>query len=194
MRFLANKNLVKNNFVRYNYLTDLNQKDQIWVDDKLYQDQNEEEMMLEDFKKFIMRGSVLDLAVGIIIGGAFGAIVTSLVNDVIMPPIGLVLGRIDFSNLMLVLQDGKTPGPYSTPALAQAAGAVTLNYGKFINTVIIFLIVALVVFLLVRAINRLYSPKAAAPAAPTTKECSFCYTDISLKATRCPNCTSQLTA
>ncbi len=149
--------------------------------------------MLEDFKKFIMRGNVMDLAVGIIIGGAFGAIVTSLVNDVIMPPIGLVLGNIDFSNLMLVLKDGKTPGPYSTPAIAQAAGAVTLNYGRFINTLIIFLIVALVVFFLIRAINRLYRPKTAAPAAPTTKECSFCHTDIPLKATRCPNCTSQLT-
>jgi large conductance mechanosensitive channel len=148
--------------------------------------------MLEDFKKFVMRGSVLDLAVGIIIGGAFGAIVTSLVNDIIMPPIGLVLGRIDFSNLMLVLQDGKTPGPYSTPAIAQAAGAVTLNYGRFINTIIIFLIVAVVVFLLVRGINRLYSPKAPAPPAPKAKECPYCHTEIPLLAIRCPNCTSQL--
>jgi large conductance mechanosensitive channel len=147
--------------------------------------------MLNEFKKFIMRGSVLDLAIGIIIGGAFGAIVASLVNDIIMPPIGLALGGVNFSSLMLVLKDGKIPPPYSTPELAKAAGAVTINYGIFIMTLITFLIVAFVVFLIVKGINRMYVPKEEAPA-PVTKECTFCHTDIHLKATRCPNCTSQL--
>jgi large conductance mechanosensitive channel len=149
--------------------------------------------MINEFKKFIMRGSVLDLAIGIILGAAFGAIVSSLVNDIIMPPIGLLLGGINFSSMMLVLQEGKTPPPYSTPELAKAAGAVTINYGLFINTIITFLIVALVIFLLVRAINRLYvEKKVEAPPAPATKECSFCFTNIPVKASRCPNCTSQL--
>jgi large conductance mechanosensitive channel len=147
--------------------------------------------MINEFKKFIMRGSVLDLAIGIIIGGAFGAIVASLVNDIIMPPIGLLLGGVNFSSLMIVLQEGKTPPPYSTPELAKAAGAVTINYGIFINTIITFLIVAFVVFLIVKGINRMYVAKEEVPA-PTTKECTFCHTDIPLKATRCPNCTSQL--
>ncbi len=151
--------------------------------------------MLKDFKAFILRGNVVDMAVGIIIGVAFGAIVSSIVKDVIMPPIGLALGKIDFSNLVIVLKQGTTPGPYATLAAAQAAGAVTLNYGLFINTIINFLIIALVVFFfIVRPIARVQAPKkAAAPAAPTTKECPFCYTNISIKATRCPNCTSPLT-
>jgi large conductance mechanosensitive channel len=148
--------------------------------------------MINEFKKFILRGSVLDLAIGIIIGAAFGAIVNSLVNDIIMPPIGLLLGGVNFSSLMIVLKDGKTPPPYSTPELAKAAGAVTINYGIFINAIITFLIVAFVVFLLVKAINRMYVPKKEEAPAPTTKECTFCHTDIPLKATRCPNCTSQL--
>jgi large conductance mechanosensitive channel len=151
--------------------------------------------MLKDFKAFIMRGNVVDMAVGIIIGVAFGAIISSLVKDVIMPPIGLVLGKIDFSNLAVVLKQGATPGPYASLTDAQAAGAVTLNYGLFINTIISFLIIALVVFFfIVRPIARMQAPKKAAePAAPTTKECPFCYTNIPIRATRCPNCTSLLT-
>jgi large conductance mechanosensitive channel len=150
--------------------------------------------MLKDFKAFIMRGSVVDMAVGIVIGAAFGVIVTSLVKDVIMPPVGMALGNIDFSNMLVVLKEGTTAGPYQTLADAQAAGAVTLNYGLFVNTVISFLILALVIFFfVVRPIARLQAPKKAAePAAPSTKECPFCYTSISIKATRCPNCTSTL--
>jgi len=151
--------------------------------------------MLKDFKAFIMRGNVIDMAVGIIIGVAFGAIVGSLVKDVIMPPIGLALGNIDFSNLAVILKQGSTPGPYASLAAAQSAGAVTLNYGLFINTVINFLIIASVVFFfIVRPIARMQAPKKAVePAAPATKECPFCYTNIPIKATRCPNCTSPLT-
>ncbi|MBF8266348.1 MAG: large-conductance mechanosensitive channel [Dehalococcoidia bacterium] len=151
--------------------------------------------MLKDFKAFIMRGNVVDMTVGIIIGAAFGTIVSSLVKDVIMPPIGLALGKIDFSNLAVVIKQGSTPGPYATLAAAQAAGAVTLNYGLFINTIVNFLIVAFVVFFfIVRPITRMQAPKKAAePVAPTTKECPFCYSNISLRATRCPNCTSPLT-
>ena len=150
--------------------------------------------MLKDFKAFIMRGNVVDMAVGIIVGAAFGAIVTSLVNDVIMPPIGLALGNIDFSDLMLVLKEGATPGPYESPAAAKEAGAVTLNYGAFINTLIIFLIIAAVVFFfIVRPISKLAArEKEAAPVAPTTKDCPFCYTSIPVNAKRCPNCTSEL--
>jgi large conductance mechanosensitive channel len=144
--------------------------------------------MLEEFRKFIMRGSVVDLAVGVIIGGAFGKIVSSLVNDVIMPPIGLLVGRVDFSDLFINLS-GK---PYDSLAAAQAAGAATINYGLFINTVIEFLIVALVLFVVIKQVNRLQTKKEAAPAAPTTKECPFCFTTIPIQAKRCPNCTSQL--
>jgi large conductance mechanosensitive channel len=151
--------------------------------------------MLKDFKSFILRGNVVDMAVGIIIGAAFGAIVTSLVKDVIMPPIGLALGKIDFSNLMWVIKEGTTAGPYATLAAAQDAHAVTINYGLFINTIISFLILAVVIFFfIVRPVAKLTTPKkAAATPAPTTKECPFCFTTISLKATRCPNCTSTLT-
>ncbi|MBM4444244.1 MAG: large conductance mechanosensitive channel protein MscL [Chloroflexi bacterium] len=153
--------------------------------------------MLKEFKEFIMRGNVIDMAVGIIIGAAFGAIVSSLVKDVIMPPIGLLLGNVDFANLFAVIKDGTIePGPYDTLAQAQAGGAVTINYGQFINYVITFLIVAFVIFLLIRTINRMRraveAPKAA--AVPTTKECPYCLSTIAIKATRCPNCTSELKA
>jgi len=148
--------------------------------------------MLKEFKEFAMRGNVVDMAVGIIIGAAFGTIVNSLVQDVIMPPIGLLLGNIDFSNLFLVLKDGKVAGPYATVAVAKAAGAVSMNIGIFINTVISFVIVAFAVFVLVRTINRLKRQGEAPPAVPTTKECSYCLTTIPIKATRCPNCTSEL--
>lgn len=148
--------------------------------------------MLKEFKAFIMRGNVVDMAVGIIVGAAFGAIVTSMVNDVIMPPIGLVLGNIDFSDMMLVLKEGAIPGPYESLTAAKAAGAVTLNYGAFINTVIIFLIIAFVVFFfIVRPIARLAAQEEK-PAAPATKECWFCFTNIPENAVRCPNCTSDL--
>lgn len=151
--------------------------------------------MLKDFKAFIMRGNVVDMAVGIIVGASFGAIVSSLVKDVIMPPVGLALGKIDFANLAVILKQGIPPGPYTSLAAAQAAGAVTLNYGLFINAIISFLIIALVVFFfIIRPIAQLQAPKKTAQlAAPTTKECPFCYTSISIKATRCPNCTSLLT-
>lgn len=153
--------------------------------------------MLKDFKEFIMRGNVVDMAVGIIIGVAFGTIVNSLVKDIIMPPISLALGRVDFSNLFWLLKEGdKAPSPYYSLTEAQAAGAVTLNYGAFINTIIIFIIVAFAVFLLIRQINkmrrRMEAPKAE--AAPTTKECTYCFSKIPIKATRCPNCTSELKA
>ena len=150
--------------------------------------------MLKEFKEFAMRGNVLDMAVGIIIGAAFGTIVKSLVNDVIMPPIGLLFGNVDFSNLFLVLKQGTAPGPYPTLADAQAVSAVTLNYGVFINTVVSFLIVAFSVFLLIRSVNRLKRKEEAPPPAPTTKECPFCFSTIAIKATRCPNCTSQVEA
>jgi len=151
--------------------------------------------MLKEFKEFAMRGNVVDMAVGIIIGAAFGSIVKSLVADVIMPPIGLLLGNVDFSNLFLTLKEGaEVAGPYASRTAAQEAGAVTVNYGTFINEIVIFLIVAIAVFFLIRGINRLSREKEAeqAPAAPTTKECPFCYSTIAIKATRCPSCTSQL--
>ncbi len=146
--------------------------------------------MLKEFKEFAIKGNVVDMAVGIIIGAAFGGIVSSLVNDVIMPPIGWILGNVDFSNFFLILKEGKTPGPYPTPALAKAAGAVTLNYGIFINTVINFFIVAFAIFFLIRSINRFRREREV--PAPTTKECPYCYLSIPIKALRCPNCTSDL--
>ena len=148
--------------------------------------------MFKEFKEFAMRGNVIDMAVGIIIGAAFGAIVQSLVKDVIMPPIGMLLGNVDFSNLFLVLRQGTTPGPYGSLAQAQAAGAVSINYGVFVNTIISFAIVAIAVFILIRQINRLKRPEPAPAAAPTTKECPYCYSTIPIKAVRCPNCTSDL--
>ncbi len=156
--------------------------------------------MLKDFKAFIMRGNVVDMAVGIIIGAAFSPIIASLVKDVIMPPIGLALGKIDFSNMLVIIKQGTPVGPYATVAEAQAAKAVTINYGNFINTIITFLIIALVVFFfVVRPIAQMSTRQkakeaTAAPApTPTTKECPFCSTQIPIKATRCPNCTSVLT-
>ena len=150
--------------------------------------------MLKDFKAFIMRGNVVDMAVGIIIGAAFGAIITSIVKDIIMPPVGLALGKVDFANMAAVIKQGSPAGPYDTLAAAQAAGAVTINYGTFINTVISFLVIAAVVFFfVVRPIARLSAAKQApAPAAPTTKDCPYCFSKIPVAATRCPNCTSQL--
>ncbi len=145
--------------------------------------------MLKEFKEFAMKGNVLDMAIGIIIGAAFGKIVTSFVNDVLMPPIGLLMGKMDFSNLFINLS-GKQ---YASVAEAKAAGAATLNYGLFLNTVLDFLIVAFAVFLLVRQVNRLRA-KPEAPAAPTTKDCPFCASAIPIKATRCPQCTSDLNA
>ncbi len=147
--------------------------------------------MLREFKEFAMRGNVVDMAVGIIIGGAFGTIVKSLVDNVLMPPIGLLLGGVDFSNFFLVLRHGAKPGPYTHLADAKAAGAVSINYGLFVNSIISFVIVAFAVFLLVRTINRLRREEAS-PAAPSTKECPYCLSAIPLKATRCPHCTSQL--
>lgn len=150
--------------------------------------------MLQEFKKFAMRGNVVDMAVGIIIGGAFGTIVKSLVADVIMPPIGLVLGGVDFSNLFLTLKEGSTAGPYNTLAVAQEAGAVTISYGLFLNAVLSFLIVAFAVFLLIRAINKLQEEEEAPEEAPTTKECPFCFSSVPIQAVRCGHCTSELPA
>jgi large conductance mechanosensitive channel len=142
--------------------------------------------MFKEFKEFIMRGNVLDLAVGIIIGAAFGRIVTSLVGDILMPPIGVVFGKVDFKNLFIDLSGGH----YPTLKAAQDAGAATINYGLFLNSMVDFLIVAFVIFLVVKQANRM--KRQPAPAAPTTKECPFCRTSIPIQATRCPNCTSQL--
>ena len=150
--------------------------------------------MLKEFKKFALKGNMIDLAVGIIIGAAFGGIVNSLVSDVIMPPIGLLLGNIDFSNFFLVLKEGKVAGPYVSLATAKAAGAVSLNYGVFVNTIVSFLIVAFSVFLLVRSVNKLRRKEEVPPVVPTTKECTYCFTSIPIKATRCPHCTSELKA
>jgi len=144
--------------------------------------------IMDEFKQFVMRGNVIDMAVGVIIGGAFGKIVASMVTDIIMPPIGLLLGKVDFSSLFINMS-GKV---YSSLAEAQAAGAPTLNYGLFLNNVINFLIVAFVIFIMIKQINKLQKPaKPAAPTAPTTKECPFCCSTIAIKAIRCPNCTSQ---
>jgi large conductance mechanosensitive channel len=144
--------------------------------------------MLKEFKEFAMRGNVIDLAVGVIIGAAFGKIVGSLVDDILMPPIGLALGRVDFTNLFINLS-GKD---YPSVAAAKAAGAPTLNYGIFINTVIQFLIVAFVVFLLIRQINRLQGPKEERDLPPTTKNCPYCFSTVYINATRCAHCTSEL--
>ncbi len=149
--------------------------------------------MLKDFKEFVMRGNVVDMAVGIVIGAAFGTIVKSLVSDLLMPPIGLLLGKADFSNLFIVLKNGTLAGPYASLADAQKAGAVTLNYGLFVNSVIGFLIVAFAVFMLIRSINKMRrQEEAAEPAEPATKECPFCFSGIPVKAVRCPHCTSSV--
>ena len=147
--------------------------------------------MWSDFKAFIMRGNVLDLAVAVVIGAAFGVVVKSLVDDVLMPPIGLALGHVDFSNLYVLLKDGvKSAPPYASLADAKAAGAVTLNYGMFVNNIITFLIIALAIFIVVRAANKVYKPVVKV----TTRPCPYCTMDIPLAATRCPNCTSELKA
>ena len=144
--------------------------------------------MMKEFKEFAMRGNVVDMAIGIIIGAAFGKIVSSLVSDILMPPIGLILGKMDFSNLFINIS-GKS---YATMAEAKAAGAAVISYGIFINHIIDFTIVAFAIFLLVRQINKLKREPAAVPVEPTTKECSFCMSQIPLKALRCPHCTSAL--
>ena len=153
--------------------------------------------MLKEFRQFIMRGNVVDMAVGIIIGVAFGAVVTSLVSDVIMPPIGLLVGNVDFTNLFAVLKNGSPVGPYASLADAKTAGAVTINYGVFLIAVISFIIIAFAVFMIVRYVNRLRNQmdrqkEESAKAEPTTKECPYCLSSIPLKASRCPQCTSQL--
>jgi large conductance mechanosensitive channel len=148
--------------------------------------------MLKEFKEFAMRGNVMDMAVGIIIGAAFGGIVSSLVADVIMPPIGLLLGNVDFSNLFLVLKEGATPGPYASVAAAKTAGAVSINIGLFINTIINFVIVAFAIFMMIRGLNRMQKP--APIAVPTTRACPFCLSVIPLQATRCAHCTSEVKA
>jgi large conductance mechanosensitive channel len=142
--------------------------------------------MFKEFKEFVMRGNVLDLAVGIIIGAAFGKIVTSLVSDIVMPPLGVLLGKVDFANLFIDLSGDH----HTTVAAAKAAGAATINYGLFLNTVVDFVIVAFMIFLVIRQANRF--KRQPAPVTPTTKGCTFCYTVIPIQATRCPNCTSQL--
>jgi large conductance mechanosensitive channel len=158
----------------------------------LFSHADREIALLKDFKAFIMRGNVMDLAVAVVIGAAFGAIVKSLVDDIIMPPIGLALGHVDFSNLYVLLKEGtNAPPPYASLADAHAAGAVTLNYGAFLNAVLTFLIVAAAVFVIVRLVNRLY--KEPAPPTPNTKPCPYCTMSVSLEATRCPHCTSELT-
>ncbi len=146
--------------------------------------------LLNDFKSFLLRGNVIDLAVGMVVGTAFTGMVKSLVDDVIMPPIGLLIGGVDFSNLFLTLKDGSVAGPYATLEAAKAAGAVTMNVGLFINTLISLVIVGFAIFMVVKAISKLQ--RQPAPADPTTKECPKCYSEISIKATRCPHCTSEL--
>jgi large conductance mechanosensitive channel len=144
---------------------------------------------LKGFREFIERGNLLQIAVAFIMGVAFAAVITSLVNDIIMPAVGMALGGVDFTQLFVVLQEGDPAGPYNTITQAQEAGAVTINYGMFINAIIVFIIVALVLYLIVRAYMR-----ASKPAAVVTKSCIYCFTDIPLSATRCPNCTSELPA
>jgi large conductance mechanosensitive channel len=146
--------------------------------------------MFKEFKEFAMKGNVIDMAVGIIIGAAFGTIIKSLVDDVLMPPIGLLLGNVDFSNLFLTIKEGKVAAPYASLAAARAAGAVTVNIGLFINTIISFLIVAFSVFMVIKNVNRF--KKEPPPADPTTKDCPFCLSAIPIKATKCSHCTSEL--
>jgi len=150
--------------------------------------------MMKEFKEFAVKGNVIDMAVGIIIGAAFGTIVKSLVADVIMPPIGLALGNVDFANLFIVLKEGAQAGPYPSLAEAQAAGAVSINYGAFINTIITFVIIAFAVFMIIRNVNKMKREEAAPPAEPTTKSCPFCFSEVPIKATRCGFCTSELKA
>ncbi|MBI1729800.1 large-conductance mechanosensitive channel protein MscL [Candidatus Acetothermia bacterium] len=148
--------------------------------------------MFKEFKEFAMHGNVMDMAVGIIIGAAFGTIVKSLVEDMVMPPVGLLLGNVDFANLSFVLKEGAIPAPYESLELAKGAGAVTINYGIFINTLVSFLIVVLALFFVVKGMNKLKTKEAPAPAAPTSKSCPKCLMAIPIGATRCPHCTSEL--
>jgi large conductance mechanosensitive channel len=149
--------------------------------------------VMREFREFAVKGNVVDMAVGIIIGAAFGTIVTSLVNDVIMPPIGVLLGGVSFDDLFLVIREGTAAaGPYATLEEARTAGAATINYGLFINTLVSFLLVAMAVFMLVRGINRLRRQEQVEPEAPTDRPCPFCASAIPLQAVRCPNCTSHL--
>jgi large conductance mechanosensitive channel len=148
--------------------------------------------MFREFKEFAMKGNVVDMAVGIIIGAAFGTIIKSLVSDIIMPPIGLLLGNVDFTNLFIVLKEGNVAGPFAALADAQKAGAVTINYGLFINTIVSFIIVAFAVFVLIRNINKLKRQEEAPPEEPTTKECPYCLSTIAVKATRCAFCAADL--
>lgn len=149
--------------------------------------------MLEEYKKFAVRGNVVDMAVGIIIGAAFNGVVQSLVKDLLTPPLGLLMGDVDFTNLFVVLREGTPAAPYATLEAARSAGAVTLNLGVFVNSLVSFLIVSFAVFMLVRYINRLREPETAPePAAPTVKKCPYCVSDVPLSATRCPHCTSDL--
>lgn len=149
--------------------------------------------MMKEFKEFAVKGNVMDMAVGIIIGAAFGTIVKSLVTDVIMPPIGLLIGNVDFTNLFILLKEGaEAVGGYATITEAQAAGAVTLNYGQFINTVISFLIVSFAIFVVIKNMNKLKREEPVIVEEPTTKDCPHCFTTININAVRCPNCTSML--
>jgi large conductance mechanosensitive channel len=147
----------------------------------------EDPIMLKEFKEFAMQGNMVDLAVGVIIGAAFGTMMTSFVGDLIMPLLGLLTGGVDFSNKMLVLKEGTVPGPYPTPELAATAGAVTLNWGKFLNSIISFLLIAFAIFMVIKSLNRL---RRAEPAEPTTKACPQCKMDIPLDAVKCGHCTS----
>lgn len=151
-----------------------------------------ENHMFKEFKEFAIRGNVIDMAVGIIIGAAFGTIVKSLVDDIIMPPIGLLLGNVDFSNLFVVIKAGKIAGPYATLSAAKVAEAVTVNIGVFINTIIAFGIIAFSVFLIIKQVNALKRNEVVAPAVPVTKECPYCLSMIPIGASRCPYCTSEL--
>ena len=154
--------------------------------------------ILSEFKKFALKGNVLDMAVGVIIGASFGKIVDSLVKDILMPPLGLLLGKVDFANLYITLSDGKVPGPYASLTAAQEAGAVTINYGMFINVLISFLIVAFSVFILIKGINKLHesmerkAKKEEAAEAPKQKECPYCKSMVAKAAPRCPFCTSKI--
>ncbi len=148
--------------------------------------------MFKEFKAFAIRGNVIDMAVGIVVGAAFGEIVKSLVRDILMPPIGLLLGGVDFSNWFILLKEGTPPAPYLSLADAQAAGAVTLNLGLFFNTIINFVVVTFAIFFLVRGLNQMKRKEEATPAKPTTKTCPYCFSTIPIQATRCPYCTSEL--
>jgi large conductance mechanosensitive channel len=148
--------------------------------------------IVKEFREFAVKGNVVDMAVGIIIGGAFGTVVKSLVDDVLMPPIGLLLGGVDFAEIFVTLKQGAVAGPYETLAAAREAGAVTINLGLFLNATVSFLIVGFAVFLLVRAINRIRREEPKPPPAPTEKPCPYCLQNVLLEATRCPHCTSEL--